>query len=165
MDIGVVKEINQNEHRVALTPREVNALVEEGHRVFVEQGAGDDCLYVDADYRQAGAEIVFRRDEAFRRSKLILGVRAPSPEDVALLDEGQTIFGFLHLVMAPRELVTELLKRKVTAILKEFGWRGSIDCGGIDGARWLEALVPLWVRVGMSLNIWNHAFSVDRGLL
>ena len=56
-------------------------------------------------------------------------------------------------------------KRKVTAILKEFGWRGSIDCGGIDGARWLEALVPLWVRVGMSLNIWNHAFSVDRGLL
>jgi len=52
----------------------------------------------------------------------------------------------------------------VTAILKELGWQDSIDCGGIDGARWLEALVPLWVRVGMALGIWSHGFVVDRGL-
>lgn len=55
-------------------------------------------------------------------------------------------------------------KRKVTGILKEFGWKGSIDCGGIDAARWLEALVPLWTRVGTALDTWNHAFVVDRGL-
>lgn len=55
-------------------------------------------------------------------------------------------------------------KRKVTGILKEFGWKGSIDCGGIDGARWLEALVPLWVRVGTALDVWSHAFVVDVGL-
>jgi predicted dinucleotide-binding enzyme len=55
-------------------------------------------------------------------------------------------------------------KRKVTGILKEFGWVGSIDCGGIDAARWLEALVPLWTRVGMALGVWNHSFVVDRGL-
>ncbi len=55
-------------------------------------------------------------------------------------------------------------KREVTGILKEFGWEGSIDCGGIDGARWLEALVPLWTRVGAALDVWTHAFVVDRGL-
>jgi predicted dinucleotide-binding enzyme len=55
-------------------------------------------------------------------------------------------------------------KRKVTGILKEFGWEGSIDCGGIDSARWLEALVPLWARVGTALDVWSHAFIVDRGL-
>jgi len=55
-------------------------------------------------------------------------------------------------------------KRKVTGILKEFGWKGSIDCGGIDGARWLEALVPLWVRVGTALDVRSHAFVVDKGL-
>ncbi len=54
-------------------------------------------------------------------------------------------------------------KRKVTGILKEFGWEGSIDCGGIDGARWLEAIVPLWVRVGTALDVWSHAFVVDIG--
>ena len=51
-------------------------------------------------------------------------------------------------------------KKEVTRILKEFGWKGAIDVGGIDGARWLEALVPLWVRVGATLNTWTHVFKV-----
>jgi predicted dinucleotide-binding enzyme len=51
-------------------------------------------------------------------------------------------------------------KQEVERILKEFGWKGAIDVGGIDGARWLEALVPLWVRVGSTLNTWSHVFKV-----
>jgi len=51
-------------------------------------------------------------------------------------------------------------KEEVTKILKEFGWKGAIDVGGIEGARWLEALVPLWVRVGIALNNWNNVFEV-----
>ena len=46
-------------------------------------------------------------------------------------------------------------KKKVTGILKEFGWPGSIDVGGIDGSRWLEAIVPLWVRVCSAVGDWN----------
>jgi hypothetical protein len=49
-------------------------------------------------------------------------------------------------------------KKKVEAILKEFGWARVMDVGGIDGARWLEAIVPLWVRVGAALNTWQHMF-------
>jgi predicted dinucleotide-binding enzyme len=51
-------------------------------------------------------------------------------------------------------------KKEVTRILKEFGWKGAIDVGGIDGARWLEALVPLWVRAGAALNTWNHVVKI-----
>jgi len=51
-------------------------------------------------------------------------------------------------------------KEEVVKILKEFGWKGVIDVGGIEGARWLEALVPLWVRVGIALNNWNNVFRV-----
>jgi len=51
-------------------------------------------------------------------------------------------------------------KDEVTRILKEFGWKGAIDVGGIEGARWLEALVLLWVRVGIALNNWNNVFKV-----
>jgi 8-hydroxy-5-deazaflavin:NADPH oxidoreductase len=54
-------------------------------------------------------------------------------------------------------------KQRVIAILKEFGWPGAIDTGGIEEARWLETLVPLWVRVGAALNTWRHAFKVVRG--
>jgi len=51
-------------------------------------------------------------------------------------------------------------KEETRAILRELGWPKGFDVGGIDGARWLEALVPLWVRVGAALNAWDHAFTV-----
>jgi hypothetical protein len=53
-------------------------------------------------------------------------------------------------------------KKRVAAILKEFGWAGTIDLGGIESARWLEALVPLWARVGMALGTWDHVFRAIR---
>ncbi len=53
-------------------------------------------------------------------------------------------------------------KRQVDEILREFGWPGGLDIGGIDGARWLEALVPLWVRIAQAWNTYEHAFKVVR---
>jgi hypothetical protein len=47
-------------------------------------------------------------------------------------------------------------KQRVEALLKQHGWAGILDCGGIDAARWLEASVPLWVRFGMANNRWDH---------
>ncbi len=54
-------------------------------------------------------------------------------------------------------------KKKVVGILKEFGWPGALDVGGIEGARWLEAMVPLWVLVGAKIGRWDHAFKVVHG--
>ncbi len=54
-------------------------------------------------------------------------------------------------------------KDQVTNILREFGWRGAIDVGGIDGARWLEALVPLWVRTCRAIGSRNVVFKALRG--
>ena len=51
-------------------------------------------------------------------------------------------------------------KERVAKIVKGFGWKGAIDVGGIEGARWLEALVPLWVSVGTKLNSRDHVFVV-----
>jgi len=53
-------------------------------------------------------------------------------------------------------------KQQTMKILKDFGWKGAIDLGGIENAGWLEAFVPLWARVGMSLNSWDHVFKVVR---
>jgi 8-hydroxy-5-deazaflavin:NADPH oxidoreductase len=51
-------------------------------------------------------------------------------------------------------------KQRVASILKQFGWAGAIDLGGITEARWLEAFVPLWVRTSMAVNSWNTVFKV-----
>jgi len=51
-------------------------------------------------------------------------------------------------------------KQRTDELLREIGWAGALDVGGIDGARWLEALCPLWVRAGLALGTWNHSFQV-----
>ncbi|MDE1820748.1 MAG: NAD(P)-binding domain-containing protein [Euryarchaeota archaeon] len=48
-------------------------------------------------------------------------------------------------------------KARVTEVAKELGWPGTLDLGGIEASRWMEAFVPLWVTVGMKLNTWHHA--------
>jgi 8-hydroxy-5-deazaflavin:NADPH oxidoreductase len=53
-------------------------------------------------------------------------------------------------------------KTQVTEILRSFGWSGAIDIGGIEGARWLEAMVPLWVRVASAVGTFQVAFKVVR---
>jgi len=53
-------------------------------------------------------------------------------------------------------------KRKVAKLLKEFGWNDPIDVGGIEGARWLEAWVPLWVRIANELGSWDVALKILR---
>ncbi len=53
-------------------------------------------------------------------------------------------------------------KRQVTEVVKSFGWNGTIDVGGIDGARWLEAMVPLWVRVAGPIATFSHVWVVAR---
>ncbi|HWG90225.1 MAG TPA: NAD(P)-binding domain-containing protein [Candidatus Thermoplasmatota archaeon] len=51
-------------------------------------------------------------------------------------------------------------KKRVEGILRDFGWGGVIDLGGIEESRWLEAFVPLWVRAGIALGRWDHVFDV-----
>ncbi len=53
-------------------------------------------------------------------------------------------------------------KRQVARIVREFGWAGVLDIGGIEGARWLEPLVPLWVRLGTKLHTWKHMIRIER---
>ncbi len=116
MDFGVPLERHRTEHRVGLTPRGVRILADLGHRVFVETGAGEACRFPDAAYREAGAEIVFRKEEVYRRGQVVVGVTAPTMEEIALTSEGQVIMAFWHLAVAPKNLVAEMNNRRLSAI-------------------------------------------------
>lgn len=116
MNIGVPKEVRDNEHRVALTPAAALKLTGAGHRIFVETGAGKGARFEDTAYRDAGAEIVYGRDELFRRVELILAVAGLSQSDLEFIEPNQTIFAFHHMVMAPKEYVQTLVKQNATAI-------------------------------------------------
>ena len=101
MIVGTVTETKTEEYRVALTPQGVADIVQAGHTVLVETGAGDGSNFPDAEYRAAGAEIVARPAEVYARAELICEVKEPQPSEYGLLRAGQILFTYLHLAAEP----------------------------------------------------------------
>src|SRR5262249_669724 len=95
MNIGVLKEIKEDERRVALQPRHLKVLVSYGHRVMVEAGAGDGAGFDDAEYRANGAEITSKQ-EVLAYCGLILKVKAPVPAEYQDYSPRHTLFTYLH---------------------------------------------------------------------
>ena len=118
MIIGVPKEIKDHEYRVALLPSAAYLLIQGGHRVLVQAGAGTGAGYPDADYRQAGATVVESPQEVFEAVDLIVKVKEPQASEIPLLRKGQILFTYLHLA-ASRPLTEALMKSGVTAIAYE----------------------------------------------
>jgi len=117
MVVGVPKEIKDKEFRVGMVPAGVRELVQLGHRVLVEKGAGLGSGITDIEYKNAGA-VISARKVLFSGSDMIVKVKEPLPEEYALLREGQVLFTFLHLA-AEKRLTEALLKHKVTGIAYE----------------------------------------------
>jgi alanine dehydrogenase len=104
MKVGVPTEIKTDEYRVALTPAGVRELVEHGHEVFIQAGAGVGSTIPDAEYEAQGARALPDAKAVFDEAELILGVKEPQPGEVAMLQPRHTLFTYLHL--APDPLLT-----------------------------------------------------------
>ena len=100
MKIGVVKEIKQDESRVALTTAGVVELRRRGHEVLVETGAGDGSAMHDAEYEAAGATIT-DVDGVWSDAEMVLKVKEPLDGEYQRLSPGQILFTYLHLAAAP----------------------------------------------------------------
>ena len=109
MTIGILKEINTSENRVLLIPSDVSSLVEAGHQVFVENGAGVYSNFSDQQYESAGATILPSAEKIFQKVELVLKVQAPMPVEYELYTSDHISFSFLHLVNNP-ELLSVLAK-------------------------------------------------------
>ena len=118
MIVGVPREIKQQEHRVALLPSAVYQLVQRGHQVVVEAGAGVGAGYPDADYARAGAKLISAHDQVFAEAELIVKVKEPQPSEYEFLRRDQILFTYLHLA-ASRPLTEALIKSGVTALAYE----------------------------------------------
>ncbi|WP_043344901.1 alanine dehydrogenase [Belnapia moabensis] len=118
MQVGVPKEVKVHEYRVGLIPASVRELVQRGHHVLVETGAGMGIGFPDASYTDAGATIAPDAAAVFAAADLVIKVKEPQPAEWAQLRRGQMLFTYLHL--APDRKQTEgLLASACTAIAYE----------------------------------------------
>jgi alanine dehydrogenase len=117
MRVGVAKEIKPDEHRVALTPAGARELVQRGHEVIIEAGAGVGSSFPDAAYERVGARMT-SVDEVWDASDMVLKVKEPLPEEYGRLREGLVLFTYLHLA-ADHRLTRALTDSGATCIAYE----------------------------------------------
>jgi alanine dehydrogenase len=115
--IGVAREVKTDEYRVALTPAGARELVQKGHDVLVEAGAGDGSAMPDDDYVRAGAEIV-SLDDVWAKSELLLKVKEPIAAEYPRLREDLVLFTYLHIA-ADEPLTRALVGSGVRAVAYE----------------------------------------------
>ena len=117
MRIGVAKEIKPDEYRIALTPAGALELINHGHEVAIEQGAGLGSAFADEAFTRVGAEIV-SVDDVWQRSDLVLKVKEPIEVEYPRLREGQILFTYLHIA-ADEPLTRALIDSGITAVAYE----------------------------------------------
>ena len=118
LTIGIPKEHQKYESRVALTPEAVDQLVNTGHEVLIESGAGNAANYSDTDYSELGGFIMHQKAEVYQ-SDIILKIAPLSLEEIDLLKEQQVVISSLHLNSQTKQFIQKLMHKKVTAIAFE----------------------------------------------
>jgi len=159
MRIGVPKEIKLQEHRIGLTPESVRTLVDKGHEVLVENNGGFEADFTNEDYKNVGAKIEDKASDIFKKSDLIVKVKEPQANEVAMIRENQIIYTYLHLAAA-KELTEGLIKSKSICI--------AYETVTDDNGR-LPLLAPMSAVAGrMSIQAGAHSLEKNqkgRGLL
>ena len=118
MLIGVPSEIKAQELRVGLTPASVQALVNHGHQVLVQDQAGYGAGFENSDYENTGAKIINEASDIYNDANLIVKVKEPLQNEIEMIRENQILFTYLHLAAAP-ELTAGLVKSKAICIAYE----------------------------------------------
>lgn len=115
LHIGIPKEHAFQENRIALTPDAVSVLVSNGHEVTIEHNAGEAAHFSDKDYSEAGARIVYSREDVYKAPILVKS--APIiDDDLPLLQLNQMVISPIHLSVLKAELLQKMMEKRITAI-------------------------------------------------
>lgn len=119
LTIGIPKENSYQENRVPLTPLSVGLLVENGHQVLLESGAGEASNFLDHHYSEQGAQIVYNKQEVYQ-CDLIIKIASPTLQEVDLMRSRQVLFSSQQPSLMNREVLSALMRKQVTALSFEY---------------------------------------------
>ena len=117
--IGIPKETCLDEKRLCLTPDAVQVLVQAGHRIIMENGAGEGSFFTDLQYSAAGAEMTTDTQEVFNQN-IILKINPPTLEEIEFLKPCSYIISALQINLSSKEYFKKLSEKKINAIAFEY---------------------------------------------
>ena len=118
MIVGIPKEIKNNEFRVGMTPSGVNSFIRNGHKVFVQKGAGLGSGFVDKLYSEIKKKILNSIEEIYSVAELIIKVKEPLKTEYSLIKKDQIIYTFFHFASS-KELTEAMVKSEAVCIAYE----------------------------------------------
>jgi len=118
LTIGLPKETSFQENRISLSPDSVSLLTHNGHKIIIENNAGEGANFSDKEYSDAGAEIVFSIEEIYN-TDIIVKIEPPTKTELKLLKKGQQLISAIQLQTRNKEYFQELLKKDITSIAIE----------------------------------------------
>lgn len=116
--IGIPKEISFQENRIALTPLSVALLVNNGHRVVLESGAGIAANFSDTEYAEQGAKIAYNKKEVFD-ADILVKIAPPMLEEIEMMHKGQTLISSLQTGTLKQDYLKALMHKKINALCFE----------------------------------------------
>ncbi|UHO37026.1 alanine dehydrogenase [Chryseobacterium capnotolerans] len=117
--IGIPKETCLNERRTCITPDAVQVLVEHGHEIIIEAGAGEGSFFTDLQYSESGAKITNDPKEAFGQD-LILKINPPTLDEIDYMKPNTYMVSALQINLRDKEYFLKLAEKKINAIAFEF---------------------------------------------
>ncbi|ALR29689.1 MULTISPECIES: alanine dehydrogenase [Chryseobacterium] len=117
--IGIPKETSLNERRTCITPDAVQVLVEHGHEIIIESGAGEGSFFTDLQYSESGAKITNDPKEAFSQD-LILKINPPTEVEIEYMKPNTYLVSALQINLRDKDYFLKLAEKKVNAIAFEF---------------------------------------------
>ncbi len=119
LHIGIPKETSFQERRVSLVPNSVAVLVNNGHNVIVETGAGVHSNYQDKDYSEAGAQIAYNTEQVYK-ADLVLKVAPPTFDEIEMMKPKQNLISALQLTVQQKNFFNHLISKKITGLAFDY---------------------------------------------
>lgn len=119
LHIGIPKETSFQERRVSLVPAAVAVLVNNGHNVMVETGAGLHSNFQDKDYSEAGAQIAYNTEQVYK-ADIVLKVAPPTFEEIEMMSYKQCLISALQLTVQQKNFFNHLISKKITGLAFDF---------------------------------------------
>ncbi len=155
MIVGIPSEVKSDEYRVGMRPVGVELLRRDGHGVLVQSGAGRGSGYEDDDYRRAGAAIVAGPERVWGEANMVVKVKEPQPNEMAMMRKGQFVFTYFHFA-ADKALTIGCMESGIVAIVYE-----TLEQPGPHGRATLPLLTPM-SEVAGKMSVQEGAKFLER---
>jgi alanine dehydrogenase len=118
MIIGIPKEIKNNENRVGLTPAGVAEMKKHGHTLYVQENAGENSGFTNADYITAGAQLLPTIEDIYAIAEMIIKVKEPIALEYPLIKKDQLLFTYFHFASS-EPLTHAMIERQAICLAYE----------------------------------------------